>query len=72
MSEKYLIYTLKRAEEGQVHGLINFMNTKAKCRHLKKLTCTGTLRQVFIGVYRLEIPPFMLVFSTQHCELLPL
>jgi hypothetical protein len=31
----------------------------------KKLTCTGTLRQVFIGVYRLEIQSVMLVFSTQ-------
>jgi hypothetical protein len=37
------------------HGLINFIDTKAKCRHLKKFTCKGTLRQVFIRVYRLEI-----------------
>ncbi len=37
------------------HGLINNIDTKAKCRHLKKLTCKGTLRQVFIRVYRLEI-----------------
>jgi hypothetical protein len=28
------------------HGLINYLDTKAKCRHLK--TCKGTLRQVFI------------------------
>ncbi len=33
------------------HGLKNYMDTKAKCRHLKKLT----LRQVFIRVYRLVI-----------------
>ncbi len=26
------------------HGLINYIDTKAKCRHLKKLTCKGTLR----------------------------
>jgi hypothetical protein len=32
------------------HGLINYVDTKAKCRHLKKLTCKGTLRQVFIKV----------------------
>ncbi len=32
------------------HGLISFIDTKAKCRHLKKLTCKGTLRQVFIRV----------------------
>jgi hypothetical protein len=25
------------------HGLINSIDTKAKCRHLKKLTCEGTL-----------------------------
>ncbi len=24
------------------HGLSNYANTKAKCRHLKKLTCKGT------------------------------
>jgi hypothetical protein len=28
-------------------GTINYIDTKAKCRHLKKLTCKGTLRQVF-------------------------
>jgi hypothetical protein len=46
--------------------------TKAKCRHLKKLTCNGTFRQVLIiRVYRLEIQSVILVFSTQLCELLP-
>ncbi len=29
------------------HGLINYTDNKAKCRHLKKLTCKGTFRQVF-------------------------
>jgi hypothetical protein len=40
----------------------------------KKLTstCKGTLRQVFIRVYRLEIQSVMLVFSTQLHNLLPL
>jgi hypothetical protein len=38
----------------------------------KKLTCKGTLRQVFIRVYRLAIQSDMLVFSTQFCELLRL
>jgi hypothetical protein len=32
----------------------------------------GTLRQVFMRVYRLEIQSDMLVFLTQLCELLPL
>ncbi len=48
------------------------MDTNAKCRLLKKLTCKGTLRQVFITVYRLEIQSVMLVFTNQLCELLPL
>ncbi len=32
------------------HGLINYIDTKAKCRHLKKLTWKGTLWQMFIRV----------------------
>ncbi len=51
------------------HGLINNIETKAKCRHLQKLTCKG---QVFIRVHRLKMQSIMLVFSTQLCELLPL
>ncbi len=35
----------------------------------RKMTCEGTLRQVFIRVYRLEIQSVMLVLSTQICEL---
>jgi hypothetical protein len=39
----------------------------------KKLNCKGTLQQVFIIVYRLEIANFlrsvMMVFSTQLCDL---
>ncbi len=37
------------------HGPINYIDAKAICRHLNKFTCKGTLRQVFIRVYRLEI-----------------
>jgi hypothetical protein len=54
-----------------MYTIMNYIDTKAKCRHLIKLTCKGTLRQVFISVYRLEIRTVMLVFSTQLCELLP-
>ncbi len=36
------------------HGLINYKDSKAKCRHLQKFTCKGTLRQVIITVYRME------------------
>jgi hypothetical protein len=61
---------------GVIHGLINCKDTKAKCRHQKKLICKGTLRQVFIRVYRLEIfdpallsvapLTFSLVFNSPH------
>ncbi len=29
------------------HGLINYIDTKAKCRHIEKLTCKGTLRKIY-------------------------
>jgi hypothetical protein len=32
---------------GLEHGLINYIESNAKCRHLKKYTCKGTTRQVF-------------------------
>jgi hypothetical protein len=51
---------------------IIYIDNKSKNRHLIKLSCKGTLRQVFIRVFRLEIQSVMLVFSTQLCELLPL
>jgi hypothetical protein len=38
-----------------VHGQIKYTDTRAKCRHLTKLTCKGTMRQVFFRVHRLEI-----------------
>jgi hypothetical protein len=31
-------------------GIINYIDTKAKCRHLKVLTRKETLRQVFVRV----------------------
>jgi hypothetical protein len=36
------------------------------------MTCKGTLRQVFVRDYRLEVQSLLLALSTQHCELLPL
>ncbi len=38
------------------HGLINYIDTKAKCCHLKRLTCKETLRQVFVC---LRPPPLL-------------
>jgi hypothetical protein len=43
---------------------------QSKMSSSKILACKGTLRQVFIRVYRLEVQLVMLVFSTQLCELL--
>ncbi len=50
----------KKRPEYRNHGLIIYIDYK------------GTLRQVFIIVYRLEVQSVMLVFSTQLCELLAL
>jgi hypothetical protein len=36
-------------------GIIKYIDTKAKCRHLKELASKGILRKVFIRVFRLEI-----------------
>ncbi len=42
---------------------IRLKEDNAKCRHLKQLNCKGTLRQVIIRVYRLEIANFLCTFS---------
>ena len=41
----------KELKKSLYHELINYIDTKAKWRHLKKMTCKETLRQVFIRVY---------------------
>ncbi len=53
------------------YGLINFKTPK-KCRHLKKLACKGTLRQVFIRVYRLEIQSHVGIFDPTLLPISPL
>jgi hypothetical protein len=55
-------FSLSLSPNAETMGLISYIDIKAKCRHLKKFTCKGTLRQVFIRVYRLEIQSVMLVF----------
>jgi hypothetical protein len=50
----YYMYCATICPISHSHGHINYIDTKAKWRSLKKLTCKWTLRQVFI-VYRLEI-----------------
>jgi hypothetical protein len=45
-----------------IHRKIRLIEVNAKMRHLKKLTCKGTLRQVFIRVYRLEMANFLRTF----------
>ncbi len=55
-----------------MHGLTNYIDTKAKCRHLKnwrvKRLCGRCLSEFIDWRYIHS----WLVFSTQHCELLPL
>jgi hypothetical protein len=53
--ERFATKVIKTQGLVKTHGLINFIETKAKCRHLKKFTCKGTLRQVFICL-RLRTP----------------
>jgi hypothetical protein len=69
---QYVFINIGQCLLGREHGLSNYIDTKAKCGHLKKLPCKGTLRQVFIRIYRLVIQSVMSVFSTQLCELLSL
>jgi hypothetical protein len=45
------------------HWIMTYAETVTKCRYLKILTCKGTLRQVFIRVYRLEIQTVMLAIG---------
>ncbi len=49
------------------HGLIKYIDTKAKCRHLK----TWHVMDFAAGVYQ-NLQSVMLISSTQLCELLPL
>jgi hypothetical protein len=42
---------------------IRLIKVNAKCRHLKKIICKGTLRQVFIMLHGLEIENFLYTFS---------
>ncbi len=69
---KYAVVFKKCGSVEADHGLVNYIDTKANCSHLKKLTGKWTLRQVFIRVFRLEIQSVILVFSTQLCELMNL
>jgi hypothetical protein len=48
-------YSISIPDVGRVFSPTSAFICNAKCRRLKKFTCTGTLRQVFIRVYRLEI-----------------
>ncbi len=52
------------------HALTNFIDTKAKCRHTKNLTCKG-LRQVFVRVYRLDMQSIIWYFRPSFVNCLP-
>ncbi len=40
-----ILFAVKLSEDSPPPELIKFNDTKARCCHLKKLTCKGTLRQ---------------------------
>ncbi len=54
----------------EYHGLMNYIDTTEKCRHLRKLTSKVTLRQVFIRVYNLlsgtTLPPSPLPYLNKN------
>jgi hypothetical protein len=50
-------------QQSFIHGIIHYIDTKAKCRRLKKLTRKETLRQVFIRDSRLEIQSVIGIFD---------
>ncbi len=55
-------------------GLLNYIDTKAKCRHIKKFTCKGTLRQVFICLRPPSLQGFCLGWSSnfvgsEYCQI---
>ncbi len=51
-----------------IHWLIHYMNTWAKYRHLKKFTCKGTLRQMFISPRPPAPPSFLFGVVEQFCR----
>ncbi len=73
MAWELCVYLAKSAQS-QRHWLINFIDTEAKWRHLKKIDLSRAFAAgMVIRVYRLETPQsVMLVFSIQPCELLPI
>ncbi len=53
-------------------GLINYIDTKAKCLHIRKFYMQRDLAAGFFQSLQRLQSAIMLVFSTQLCELLPL
>ncbi len=68
------IWGFKNSKLTLTDAYINYLTERHqnKMSSSKNFTCKGTLRQVFIRVYRLEIQSVMLVFSIQFCKLLPI
>ncbi len=54
---------LPAKDKSLAHGLFNVIDTKAKCRHAKKLICKGTLRQVIIRVYTMDTVSHVGIFD---------
>jgi hypothetical protein len=59
------------------YGLINYKGTKAKCRHLKKLTCKGTFaagdyQSLLTGDTVCNVVIFVPSFVSNPCRKVPL
>ncbi len=57
-TRQWRLWTGEDKRQGAFRRKIKLIDSNAKCRYLKKLTCKGALRHVFIC---LRPPPFLLV-----------
>jgi hypothetical protein len=58
----HMVHAVYLSSNACNHGLINYKDTNAKCRHLQKLTCKGTLRQVSESQNPVPVPPVYTVY----------
>jgi hypothetical protein len=49
------------------HGLPNYIDTKAKCCHLKKLTCKGTFFAASVSLSEAPSPPDLIQHPLTNC-----
>ncbi len=62
-------FSKSRVTVTPLHGLINYIDTKEKCRHLKKITFKGTLVQVCVYLFEGLSSPHMTPYPSSHTVL---